>query len=105
MHPSLSHSLSCMLENCLIPRVPATQLPYPLTGLVFHFDSFTLAVGGQAQAQFFLAFLLAPFVSSWPRFCSVALVDLIDLTMEKAIGGAGSIGVEVVTDCVSDHPI
>lgn len=43
-----SHSLSCMLENCLIPCVPATQLPYPLTGLVFHYDSFTSAVGGQA---------------------------------------------------------
>jgi len=43
-----SHSLSCMLENCLIPNVCATQLPNPLTGLVFHYDSFTSAVGGHA---------------------------------------------------------
>jgi len=43
-----SHSLSCLLENCLIPSVCATQLPNPLTGLVFHYDSFTSAVGGQA---------------------------------------------------------
>ncbi len=43
-----SHSLSCLLENCLIPNVSATQLPTPLTGLVFHYDSFTSAVGGQA---------------------------------------------------------
>ena len=43
-----SHSLSCVLENCLIPNVSATQLPNPLTGLVFHYDSFSSAVGGQA---------------------------------------------------------
>ena len=42
-----SHSLSCVLENCLIPNLSATQLPNPLTGLVFHYDSFTSAVGGQ----------------------------------------------------------
>ena len=43
-----SHSFSCVLENCLIPNLSATQLPNPLTGLVFHYDSFTSAVGGQA---------------------------------------------------------
>jgi len=43
-----SHSLSCVLENCLIPNVCAGQLPNPLTGLVFHYDSFTSAVGGHA---------------------------------------------------------
>ena len=36
------------LEKCLIPNVSATQLANPLTGLVFHYDSFTSAVGGQA---------------------------------------------------------
>ena len=49
-----SHSLSCMLENCLIQHVPATQLPYPLTGFVFHYDSFTSAVGGQACEAVYL---------------------------------------------------
>ena len=43
-----SHSLSCVLENCLIPNLSANQLVNPLTGLVFHYDSFTSAVGGQA---------------------------------------------------------
>ena len=43
-----SHSFSCVLENCLIPNLSATQLPNPLTGLVFHYDSFTSTVSGQA---------------------------------------------------------
>lgn len=34
-----SHSLSCLLENCLVPS-DANTLPRPLTGLVFHYDSF-----------------------------------------------------------------
>ena len=43
-----SHSLSCVLENCLIPNSSATQLANPLTGLVFHYYSFASAVAGQA---------------------------------------------------------
>ncbi|PFH62032.1 hypothetical protein XA68_15355 [Ophiocordyceps unilateralis] len=34
-----SHSLSCLLENCLLPS-EAGVLPHPLTGLVLHYDSF-----------------------------------------------------------------
>ena len=45
---SKSHSLSCVLENCLIPNSSATQLANPLTGLVFYYHSFASAVAGQA---------------------------------------------------------
>jgi hypothetical protein len=34
-----SHTLSCLIENCLIPS-KANVLPSPLTGLIFHYDSF-----------------------------------------------------------------
>ena len=34
-----SHTLSCLLENCLIPSI-ASKLPKALTGLVFHYDTF-----------------------------------------------------------------
>ena len=34
-----SHSLSCLLENCLI-RSQANELQRPLTGIVFHYDTF-----------------------------------------------------------------
>lgn len=40
-----SHSLSCLLENCLIPS-SANKLPRPLTGIVFHFDTFISDNGG-----------------------------------------------------------
>ena len=42
-----SHSLSCMLENCLLSDPRLGSLPKPLTALVFHYDPFTSAVGGQ----------------------------------------------------------
>lgn len=35
-----SHTLSCMLENCLIPS-RLGQLLHPLAGIVFHWDRFT----------------------------------------------------------------
>ena len=35
-----SYTLSCMLENCLIPS-QLGQLPSPLTAIVFHYDTFT----------------------------------------------------------------
>ncbi len=45
-----SHTLSCMLENCLLGdrngRGPATslgRLPRPLAGIVFHYDKFSAA--------------------------------------------------------------
>ncbi|PYI08410.1 hypothetical protein BO78DRAFT_441894 [Aspergillus sclerotiicarbonarius CBS 121057] len=34
-----SHTLSCLLENCLIPS-KAGRLPNPLTAVVFHYDTF-----------------------------------------------------------------
>ncbi|KFY68290.1 hypothetical protein V496_01210 [Pseudogymnoascus sp. VKM F-4515 (FW-2607)] len=40
-----SHTLSCLLENCLIPS-DANKLPRPLTGLVFHYDTFISDEGG-----------------------------------------------------------
>ncbi|GJN70693.1 hypothetical protein PLIIFM63780_002717 [Purpureocillium lilacinum] len=40
-----SHTLSCMLENCLLPSA-ANSLPRPLTGIVFHYDYFTSDAGG-----------------------------------------------------------
>ncbi|OBT69558.1 hypothetical protein VE03_00820 [Pseudogymnoascus sp. 23342-1-I1] len=40
-----SHTLSCLLENCLIP-CDANKLPRPLTGLVFHYDTFISDEGG-----------------------------------------------------------
>ncbi|OIW32851.1 hypothetical protein CONLIGDRAFT_695036 [Coniochaeta ligniaria NRRL 30616] len=40
-----SHTLSCLLENCLIPS-EAGVLPRPLTGVVFHYDTFSSDTGG-----------------------------------------------------------
>lgn len=40
-----SHTLSTILENCLLP-CPANQLPRPLCGLVFHYDTFISDTGG-----------------------------------------------------------
>lgn len=34
-----SHSLSCMLENCLMPSKLLGKLPQPLAGIVFHYDA------------------------------------------------------------------
>jgi hypothetical protein len=36
-----SHTLSCLLENCLLSPCPAGRLPKPLTGMGFHYDGFT----------------------------------------------------------------
>lgn len=47
-----SHTLSCLLENCLIPS-KAGRLPNPLTGLVFHYDTFISdTVGSPCEAAF-----------------------------------------------------
>ncbi len=40
-----SHTLSCLLENALAP-CQANVLPRPLTGIVFHYDTFTSDSGG-----------------------------------------------------------
>ncbi|KAI1468749.1 uncharacterized protein F4812DRAFT_344786 [Daldinia caldariorum] len=36
-----SHTLSCLLENALIPDNSAGHLPYPLAGMVMHYDKYT----------------------------------------------------------------
>lgn len=47
-----SHTLSCLLESCLIPS-KAGRLPKPLTGLVFHYDTFISdAAGSPCEAAF-----------------------------------------------------
>ncbi|KAL6922624.1 hypothetical protein FSST1_006650 [Fusarium sambucinum] len=40
-----SHTLSTILENCLLPCT-ANKLPRPLSGLVFHYDTFISDTGG-----------------------------------------------------------
>ncbi|KAK4188985.1 hypothetical protein QBC35DRAFT_381343 [Podospora australis] len=42
-----SHTLSCILENALAP-CSANRLPHPLTGIVFHYDTFISDSGGSA---------------------------------------------------------
>ena len=49
-----SHTLSCMLENCLIAS-DAGMLPRPLTGLVFHYDTFISDHGGSPCEAAFLS--------------------------------------------------
>ncbi|KAL8839299.1 MAG: hypothetical protein Q9176_004479 [Flavoplaca citrina] len=41
-----SHTLSCILENCLIPS-GLGQLPSPLAAIIFHYDTFTSYGSGQ----------------------------------------------------------
>ncbi|MCJ1437268.1 hypothetical protein MMC27_006654 [Xylographa pallens] len=41
-----SHTLSCMLENCLV-QSPLNELPNPLAGLVFHYDKFSSYTSSQ----------------------------------------------------------
>lgn len=49
-----SHTLSCLLENCLFPS-EANKLPKPLSGIVFHFDAFISDEGGSPCEAAFLA--------------------------------------------------
>lgn len=49
-----SHTLSCLLENCLVPSV-ANILPNPLTGLVFHYDTFVSEASGNICEAAYLA--------------------------------------------------
>ncbi|GBF62506.1 hypothetical protein TMEN_5052 [Trichophyton mentagrophytes] len=49
-----SHTLSCMLENSLIPS-KAGQLPHPLTGILFHYDTFISDTGGSPCEAAFLS--------------------------------------------------
>ncbi|KAL8387017.1 hypothetical protein RB595_010220 [Gaeumannomyces hyphopodioides] len=49
-----SHTLSCILENCLLPSA-ANVLPRPLTGIVFHCDTFVTDGGGEPCEAAYLA--------------------------------------------------
>lgn len=40
-----SHTLACMLENCLLPSEQG-HLPKPLAGVVFHYDTFNSDMSG-----------------------------------------------------------
>lgn len=52
-----SHTLSCMLENCLIPS-KAAHLPSPLTGIVFHYDTFISdSMGSPCEAAYLSSLL------------------------------------------------
>lgn len=50
-----SHTLSCLLENCLIPSSRLGRLPKPLTGIVFHYDTFLSDTGGTPCEAAYLA--------------------------------------------------
>ncbi len=49
-----SHTLSCILENCLI-RSALGELPHPLTGIVFYYDTFNSDSGGTPCEAAYLA--------------------------------------------------
>jgi len=49
-----SHTLSCLLENTLIPT-DVTKLQHPLTGLLFHYDTFISDDGGSPCEAAFLS--------------------------------------------------
>lgn len=49
-----SHTLSCILEGCLIPSI-AGELHRPMTGVVFHYDTFISDSGGSPCEAAFLA--------------------------------------------------
>lgn len=49
-----SHTLSCLLENCLISS-DANKLPKPLTGLVFHYNTLISDHGGSPCEAAYLA--------------------------------------------------
>lgn len=51
-----SHTLSCLLENCLQPS-DAAVLPHPLTALVFHYDTFISDDGGSPCEAAYLSSL------------------------------------------------
>ncbi|KAL5337005.1 hypothetical protein BJX70DRAFT_409466 [Aspergillus crustosus] len=52
--PSSTHTLSCMLETCLLPS-GLGRLANPLTGVVFHYDTFISDTGGSPCEAAFLS--------------------------------------------------
>ncbi|KAK8104009.1 uncharacterized protein PG998_011042 [Apiospora kogelbergensis] len=49
-----SHTLSCLLEGCLVPS-KLGRLPHPLTGIVFHYDTFVSDASGTPCEAAYLA--------------------------------------------------
>ncbi|KAI8315579.1 hypothetical protein K4K59_001189 [Colletotrichum sp. SAR11_240] len=49
-----SNTLACLLENCLLPSYLG-KLTLPLTGIIFHYDSFVSDSGGLPYEAAFLA--------------------------------------------------
>lgn len=47
-----SHSLACMLENCLVSHKDLGSLPHPLTGMVFHYDPLASVAGQVCEAVY-----------------------------------------------------
>ncbi|KAL4931026.1 uncharacterized protein BDV17DRAFT_19247 [Aspergillus undulatus] len=50
-----SHTLSCILEACLIPSSKLGRLPKPLAAVVFHYDTFISDARGQPCEAAYLA--------------------------------------------------
>lgn len=50
-----SHTLSCLLEACLIQDNPTAKLSHPMSAMVFHFDSFTSGSATQICEAAYLA--------------------------------------------------
>lgn len=71
-----SHTLSCMLENCLIPS-ELGKLPEPLTGLLFHYDNFTSDMSGSACEAAYLSSSKAVEVRV---FCSPSNIETIKVS-------------------------
>lgn len=47
-----SHSLACMLENCLVSHQHLGSLPHPLTALIFHYDPQASKAGQVCEAVY-----------------------------------------------------
>lgn len=47
-----SHSLACMLENCLVSHKHLGSLPHPLTAMVFHYDPQASMAGQVCEAVY-----------------------------------------------------
>lgn len=68
-----SHTLSCLLENCLAPSA-ANVLPRPLTGVVFHYDAWVSdAAGSPCEA----AYLSSDSAVKVRVLCSPTNIELI----------------------------
>ncbi|KAF4951330.1 hypothetical protein FGADI_7528 [Fusarium gaditjirri] len=87
-----SHTLATLLENCLVRSV-ANALARPLTGLVFHYDSFVSDSGGipceaaclSSNKQVSVRVLCAPTNTATIKVASASVVQRKTLTLPKKI--------------------